>query len=221
MLRNLSILLFLVTLIWGPVGKVNAEPVVIAALGDSLVHGYGLPIEDGFVVQLENWLLDHDADVRLINAGVSGDTTSGGLSRAEWTLTPDVDVLLVVLGGNDILRGLAPDLARENLRGILTIAEQHEVPVLLVGILVPGNYGADYKNEFEDLFPELSAEFGTLLYPNFMSALTDLPDRGATLETYYQTDALHPNADGVKKIVEDMGPSVIELISQASCKLNC
>lgn len=221
MLRNLSILLFLVTFIWGPVGKVNAEPVVIAALGDSLVHGYGLPIEDGFVVQLENWLLDHDADVRLINAGVSGDTTAGGLSRAEWTLTPDVDVLIVSLGGNDVLRGLEPGLARENLHGILTVAQQHEVPVLLVGILAPGNFGAGYKREFEKLYPELSAEFATLLYPNFMSALTDLPDRGATLDAYYQTDGLHPNAEGVQKIVDDMGPVVVKLISQVNCKTDC
>lgn len=221
MLRNLSTLLILVTFIWGPVGKVNAEPVVVAALGDSLVQGYGLPQEDGFVVQLGDWLSEHDADVVLINAGVSGDTTAGGLSRVEWTLTPDVGALIVSLGGNDVLRGIDPKAARSNLTGILTVAAQEDLPVLLIGILAPSNYGAEYKREFEAIFPALSAEFETLLYPNFMAVLTNLPDRGATLAAFYQADGLHPNASGVEKIVEDLGPVVIELVQQAACRPEC
>jgi acyl-CoA thioesterase-1 len=221
MLRNLSTLLILVIFIYGPVGKVNAEPVVVAALGDSLVHGYGLPQEDGFVPQLATWLSDHDEDVVLINAGVSGDTTAGGLSRVEWTLTPEVDALIVSLGGNDVLRGLDPKVSRSNLTGILKIAAQKELPVLLIGILAPNNYGADYKREFEDIYPALSAEFDTLLYPNFMGVLTELPDRGATLAAYYQADGLHPNASGVQKIVDDLGPAVVELAKQAACSPAC
>lgn len=221
MLRNLSTLLILVTFFWGPVGKVYAEPVVVAAIGDSLVHGYGLPAEDGFVPQLGGWLSDHGQDVALINAGVSGDTTAGGLSRVEWTLTPDVDALIVSLGGNDVLRGIDPEVARSNLTGILTIASQRGLPVLLVGILAPNNYGAEYKRSFESIYPALSERFETLLYRNFVGALTDRPDRGATLAAFYQADRLHPNASGVKIIVEDMGPAVVELVRLAECKPEC
>ena len=100
----------------------TAEPVVVAALGDSLTQGYGLPAEQGFVPQLESWLNANGSDVHVINAGVSGDTTAGGLARIDWTLTPDVDALIVALGGNDLLRGIAPEVSRGNLDGILAKA---------------------------------------------------------------------------------------------------
>jgi len=100
-------------------GMTSAEPVTIAALGDSLTQGFGLQEELGFVPQLQKWLTDKGADVRIINAGVSGDTTAGGLSRVAWTLTPEVDAMIVALGGNDLLRGIAPEAARANLNGIL------------------------------------------------------------------------------------------------------
>lgn len=102
---------------------VQAETVTIAALGDSLTQGYGLIPEAGFVPQLEGWLIDHGADVSVLNAGVSGDTTAGGLSRVGWTLTPDVDAMIVALGGNDLLRGIAPEVSRANIDGILTAAK--------------------------------------------------------------------------------------------------
>ena len=96
-------------------GPALAEPLVLAALGDSLTQGYGLPAEDGFVPQLQNWLDQNGADVTVINAGVSGDTTAGGLSRVAWTMTPEVDGMIVTLGGNDLLRGIDPAVSRANL----------------------------------------------------------------------------------------------------------
>ena len=115
-----------IILIWtGFVAR--AEPVTIAALGDSLTQGYGLPQEAGFVPQLQDWLRAEGADVVLINAGVSGDTTAGGAARVDWTLTPEVDAMIVALGGNDLLRGIDPGVSRENLDKILAVAEAKEV----------------------------------------------------------------------------------------------
>lgn len=122
----------------------QAETVTVAALGDSLTQGYGLPQADGFVPQLQTWLADQGADVNVINAGVSGDTTAGGLSRVGWTLTPEVDAMIVALGGNDYLRGLDPAISRANLDGILAAGQQAGVEMLLVGLTVGGNYGQDY-----------------------------------------------------------------------------
>jgi acyl-CoA thioesterase-1 len=196
-------------------GAAHAEPIVIAALGDSLTQGYGLPAEEGFVPQLEAWLRAQGADVSLINAGVSGDTTAGGLSRAAWTLTPEIDAMIVALGGNDLLRGIAPAEARANLRGILEAARDAGVPVLLVGITAPGNYGPDYKAEFEAIYPELAAEFGALHAENFFAPVAARLEAGAPLGEVMQPDGIHPNAAGVALIVEALGPEVLKLLSVA------
>lgn len=188
-----------------------AETVTIAALGDSLVHGYGLAPDMGFVPQLQRWLSDQGLDVALINAGVSGDTTAGGLARINWTLGPDVDALIVALGGNDALRGLSPDAAQANLDAILSVAERENIPVLLVGIQAPGNFGPDYKLAFDAIYAGLAKLYHVALYPDYLKVLLDLPDRAATLRDYYQADALHPNASGVALIVSDIGPMVAAL----------
>ncbi|MDA9865252.1 arylesterase [bacterium] len=195
-------------------GAVWAEEVTIAALGDSLTQGYGLPADQGFVPQLQTWLQGQGADVVLINAGVSGDTTAGGLSRIEWTLTDDVDALIVALGGNDMLRGLDPGAARENLDGILSVAQDQGVPVLLVGMDAPPNYGPEYEAAFDAMYPDLAAAYGVLYHANFLGALAALEDRELALQTYMQPDRIHPNADGVVLIVEDLGPSVQRLVLQ-------
>lgn len=191
-----------------------AEPVTIAALGDSLTQGYGLVPEQGFVSQLEAWLAENGAEVTLINAGVSGDTTAGGLSRIEWTLTPDVDALIVALGGNDLLRGIDPAVSRSNLDGILEIATARDLPVLLVGMDAPANYGPEYEAAFDGMYPDLAEAHGVMLYPNFLAALAAQEDRQAALAELMQPDGIHPNAKGVALIVEDMGPSVLELIAE-------
>ena len=188
---------------------------VVAALGDSLTQGFGLPPDDGFVPQLQAWLDAQGADVRMINAGVSGDTTAGGLSRIEWTLTPDVDALIVALGGNDLLRGIDPAASRANLSGILQVAEARSLPVLLVGMEAPSNYGAEYKAAFDGMYSELAEEFGALYHENFLGALLDGNDRQTALAELMQGDAIHPNAAGVELIVGDIGPRVVELVALA------
>ncbi len=194
-------------------GTAQAE-VVIAALGDSLTQGYGLPPEEGFVPTLQAWLAHRGHDVRLINAGVSGDTTAGGLSRIDWTLTGEVDGLIVALGGNDLLRGIAPGVARENLSGILEAARAARGEVLLAGLDSPGNYGPDYKRDFEAIFPELAERFATLLYPDMLGPLRAAQAEGAVLSDLMQPDGLHPNPRGVERVVEAIGPAVEDLIGR-------
>ncbi|UWR22062.1 arylesterase [Sulfitobacter sp. S190] len=195
----------------------TAEEIVIAALGDSLTQGYGLPAEQGLVPQLQRWLDDRNAEVTLINAGVSGDTTAGGLARVGWTLTPQVDAMIVALGGNDLLRGLPPEQARANVDGILQAAQTADVEVLLVGMEAPGNFGESYKTSFDALYPDLAAQYGTLLMRNFFEGLiavagTDAP---AQLRSWFQPDGIHPNAEGVALIVDALGPKVLALVAAA------
>ncbi len=193
----------------------NAETVTIAALGDSLTAGYGLAPQDGLVPQLEAWLIARGEDVVLINAGVSGDTTAGGLSRLEWTLTPDVQALIVTLGGNDMLRGLPPAESRANLDAILKGATDRGLPVLLIAMAAPGNYGPDYKAEFDATYPNLAEKYSALLFPNFFAPLmTDTQDP-AKLQSMMQSDGIHPTAEAVKIIVQGLGPKVLELIAEA------
>ena len=201
-----------VGVIVGAALPVLAEPTVIAALGDSLTQGYGLAPDQGLVPVLERWLLSQGETVRLINAGVSGDTTAGGLARAAWTLTPDVQGLIVALGANDMLRGIEPEVARANLAGILSAAKAASVPVLLVGFAAPGNFGPDYRDQFDAIYPDLAAEFGTVLMPNLVAALADDSPGGAALTDFLQADRLHPNPAGVALIVKALGPKVQELL---------
>ena len=188
-----------------------AEPVVIAALGDSLTQGYGLQRESGFVPQLENWLTAKGQDVRILNAGVSGDTTAGGLARVDWTLTPDVQALIVILGGNDILRGIDPASSRANLEAILKISADRGLPVLLVGMPAPGNFGAQYKAQIDAMYPELAAQYETLFLENFFTPLLVGTDKIPAAK-FMQADNIHPNAAGVTEIVGAVGPAVQLLI---------
>ncbi|NSX54096.1 arylesterase [Parasulfitobacter algicola] len=193
----------------------RAETVTIAALGDSLTQGYGLPADQGLVPQLQEWLRGNGADVTVINAGVSGDTTAGGLSRIGWTLTPEVDAVIVSLGGNDLLRGIDPAASRANIRGILQATQTAGVDVLLVGIEAPGNYGPDYKQQFDAIYPELSDEFDTAYWPSLFAAFDSENNDLSDIAQYMQADGIHPNADGVKIIVDAIGPAVLDLVNAA------
>ncbi len=193
----------------------TAEPVVIAALGDSLTQGYGLPQQDGFVPQLQRWLQEEGADIQLINAGVSGDTTAGGAARVDWTLTPEVDGMIVALGGNDLLRGIDPDVSRTNLEAILNTAEAANVEVLLIGMHAPGNYGTDYKQSFDAMYPELAQQYGAIYAESFFDGLTTKNDP-AVARQFMQSDGIHPNAQGVALIVDALGPFVLALAERAA-----
>lgn len=186
----------------------------IAALGDSLTHGYGLPPEDGFVPQLQAWLnARSEVPVTVLNAGVSGDTTAGGRARLSWTLGEAVDAVIVELGGNDLLRGIDPGETRANLDAILTDLSAREVPAILAGLPAPGNYGPDYKAEFDAIFPDLAVAHGAYLYPNFLAGLSEEEDPAA-MRDLMQADGIHPTAEGVARIVAHIGPLVLRMIEE-------
>jgi acyl-CoA thioesterase I len=206
-------ILLAVAVLLMPIG-VFAAPKTIVAFGDSLTQGYGLPQGDGLVPQLQAWLDAAGAEVSVLNAGVSGDTTAGGRARIDWTLTPDVDAIIVNLGGNDILRGIAPETARENLDGVLAAITTKGLPVLLVGLDPPTNFGPDFKDGYDRLYPDLAAKYDTLFYPSYLGTLMETGDRAQVLKTLMQPDAIHPNADGVKAIVNVLGPKVLDLIER-------
>lgn len=190
----------------------QAEPLTLVAFGDSLTQGYGLPDGDGLVPQLQAWLTAKGADVTVMNAGVSGDTTAGGLSRIAWTLTPDVDAIIVTLGGNDLLRGISPTETRANLDAILTETQGRNLPTLLVPMVAPANFGPDYKTAFDALYPDLAAAHGATLAQPFFAPLTNGSEDPAAMQPYLQADGIHPNKEGVAKVVEVLGPEVLALL---------
>ena len=187
----------------------------ILAFGDSLTQGYGLMEADGLVPQLQAWLNTHEAAVTVVNGGESGDTTAGGAARIDWSLSPDIGAVMIALGGNDMLRGLAPSEAKANLTKIVEAVQGAGLPVLLIGMQAPGNYGAEYKAEFEGLYAELAEDYGTLYEPQFLGALGQVP---AEALVWMQSDGIHPNEEGVLKIVEALGPRVLELAEMAASK---
>lgn len=191
-----------------------AETVIVAAFGDSLVHGYGLNPDDGFAPQLNRWLAEQGLDAEVLNAGVSGETTAGGLARIDWTLGSNPDALILALGGNDVLRGLLPEESRRNLDGILARTEEAGIPVLLVGQIAPGNYGTDYKRDFEAIFPELAEKYQSLYFERFFAAFDQAGSIEEVRGKYFQEDGLHPSPEGVAVIVASIGPVVIELIKR-------
>ncbi|WP_240784048.1 arylesterase [Tabrizicola caldifontis] len=197
-----------------------AEPVTIVALGDSLTAGYGLADQSqGLVPQLEGWLKARGHDVVVQNAGVSGDTTAGGLARIDWALGPDADALVVTLGGNDLLRGIDPAEARRNLEGILKEAQARDLPVLLVGMKAGANFGPDYKAAFDGIYGDLAADYDAVLAEDFFAGLRAAgadPSDPASLAAFMQPDGIHPNPEGVKLIVEGLGPKVEELLARVA-----
>jgi acyl-CoA thioesterase I len=206
-MRNAAVAMIALT------GSVFAEPLTIVALGDSLTAGYGLDQNVGFVPQLQGWLVAQGRDVKVVNAGVSGDTTAGGLARLDWSLSEDADALIVNLGGNDLLRGLDPAGSRANLDAILAKAAARGLPVLLVGLRAPGNYGAAYKDAFDAIFPELAAKYGALVTENYFLPLIDQKTRLLD-PALMQADGIHPNAKGVAVLVAVLGPKVLDLLDR-------
>jgi acyl-CoA thioesterase I len=206
-MRNAAVAMIALT------GSVFAEPLTIVALGDSLTAGYGLDQNVGFVPQLQGWLVAQGRDVKVVNAGVSGDTTAGGLARLDWSLSEDADALIVNLGGNDLLRGLDPAGSRANLDAILAKAAGRGLPVLLVGLRAPGNYGAAYKDAFDAIFPELAAKYGALVTENYFLPLIDQNTRLLD-PALMQADGIHPNAKGVAVLVAVLGPKVLDLLDR-------
>lgn len=202
------------------VAPVSADALRLVALGDSLTQGFGLPSEDGFVPQLQSWLQENGYAVEVINAGVSGDTTAGGLSRMDWTLSDPVDAMLVILGGNDLLRGLSPAASRENLEAILTRLVQEDIPAMLIGLPAPGNFGPEFSLAFDRMFIDLAGQFDLPPAPNFLQPITERAEAGQSFSDLMQDDNIHPNADGVALIVDHIGPKVAAFLESLSPQTN-
>ncbi len=198
----------------------HAQTKSVLMLGDSLTQGYGLLEQDGLVPQMRDWLKEQGLTVRVINGGVSGDTTAGGLERFEWSLTPDVGSVVVALGSNDMLRGIAPEVTRQNLKNLLDIARAKDLKVLLIGVLAPLNYGPAYKKDFDRIFPDLARDYGTLYVDTFFTPLLEQSDDISQMKVFMQSDGLHPNAAGVANIVEYIGPKVAQLVTEMGINQN-
>jgi acyl-CoA thioesterase-1 len=178
------------------------------ALGDSLTAGYGLDAEASFPVRLEAALKARGHDVAVINAGVSGDTSRGGLERLDWAVPDGTDAVIVELGANDALRGIEPDVTRANLEGILERLAERDIAVLIAGMRAPPNLGEDYAAAFNAIYPDLARRFDVPLYPFFLEGV-------AAQGKLNQSDGMHPNEAGVEAIVERIIEPVEALIAAA------
>ena len=188
-----------------------SKPVTLLVLGDSLSSGLGLSPQEAFPAKLEQALKLRFPDIRIINAGVSGDTAADGLARLEWALTDDVGGLIVELGANDALRGLDVGQMERALNGIMAAAAAKKLPTLILGMKAPPNMGPDYVARFDGLYPQLAEKYRVLLYPFFLDGV-------AANASLNQGDGIHPNARGVDLIVSKIIPSVEELIGKVLVK---
>lgn len=198
-------LVALALVVAGPAGSRADPPRKLLALGDSLTAGYGLPSDQSFTAQLQKALQAQGLAIDVVNGGVSGDTSAGGLARLDWLLADKPDYALVELGANDGLRGLDPQVTYDNLDAVLTRLGARKIPVLLAGMVAPPNLGREYGAQFNAVFTRLAAKHKVLLYPFFLDGVAD----DSALN---QADFMHPNAKGVAVIVARMMPSVKQLI---------
>ncbi len=180
-------------------------PVKLLVVGDSLTAGYGLPSEESFTAQLQAALKADGLNVTVVNAGVSGDTSAGGLARLDWLLADKPDFALVELGANDGLRGLEPQVTYDNLDAVLSRLGKRQVPVLLAGMYAPPNLGREYGEQFNAVFPRLAEKHGVLFYPFFLDGVAAERDLN-------QADGIHPNAKGVAVLVARIMPHVKKLL---------
>ncbi|MEO5323203.1 arylesterase [Mesorhizobium sp. CC13] len=184
----------------------RAEPFRIVGFGDSLMAGFGLGPGEGFPEKLEAALRARGHDVVIANAGVSGDTTSGGLSRLDWSVPDGTQLVILELGANDMLRGIDPALVEQNLDKMLARLKQRNIPVLLAGMVAAPNLGHAYGEQFGTIYPKLAEKYGATLYPFFLDGVAG--DRSLLLE-----DGMHPNAAGIDRMVERALPTVEKAIA--------
>ena len=187
------------------------RPLKLVALGDSLTAGYGLPGEAAFPAVLERALRAKGYAVSITNAGVSGDTTSGGLARLDWSVPDGTDGIILELGANDMLRGIDPNIPRQALDEILARLRERGIPVLLTGMYASRNLGAEYVARFEAIFPDLAKKYGVPLYPFFLDGVAGVRELALP-------DGLHPTAKGVQVIVERILPTVERFVAQLAAR---
>jgi len=190
-----------------PTGLEDALPteqlsqIRIVGFGDSLMAGYLLPSNAAFPQQLEKALNDKGIEVSIENAGVSGDTTTGGLSRIDWSVPDGTDLVILELGANDALRGIEPDITEKNLDEMLARLKQRGISVILAGMMAPPNMGKDYAQKFNPIYPRLAQKYGVPLYPFFLDGV-------ATKKEFLLEDGIHPNEKGVETMVSNFMPTV-------------
>lgn len=185
----------------GAASPAAGQPCRIAVLGDSLTSGYGLELDEGFPARLEQALREDGYACEVLDAGVSGDTSAGGLARLDWMLGDEPSHVIVELGGNDALRALPPDEMERNLDAIVTRLKEEEVEVLLAGMYAPPNLGREYGEAFAAVFPRVAEQHDVPLYPFFLDGVAGQP-------ALTQPDGIHPTAEGVSQIVEGILPTV-------------
>jgi acyl-CoA thioesterase-1 len=187
---------------------VEAAPIKILAFGTSLTQGYGLPPGTEFTVVMQQKLKAAGVDATMVNAGVSGDTSSDGLSRLDWSLADHPDAAIMEMGSNDALRGIDPALTEKNISAMLGKFKAAHVPVLLLGMKAPRNLGPEYQKAFDPIYPKLAKDYGVLLYPFVLDGVALNPKLN-------QADGMHPNPAGVKVIVDRVLPYVEKLVAEA------
>ena len=194
-------------LIVSAVPSIASDPIRILAFGTSLMQGYGLPPGTELPALVESRLKAAHVDAQVINAGVSGDTSAGGLSRLEWSLAERPDAAIVEFGGNDALRGIAPTETEKNLSAILERLRSKRIPVLLLGMKAPRNLGPEYTAEFDSIYPRLAKKYSALFYPFVLDGVA----MNAKLN---QADGIHPNPAGEKIVADRIFPDVLKLVAE-------
>jgi acyl-CoA thioesterase-1 len=188
-----------------PVPARDQDAPMVVFLGDSLTAGYGLPEDQAYPALLDRRLDAKGTPIRILNAGVSGDTTAGGLSRLDWLLKQKPDVLVVALGGNDGLRGLDLAQSEKNLREIVRRGKESGARVLLLGMMMPPNYGRDYTERFRNMYPEIADEFDVPLLPFLLEGVGGIANLN-------QADGIHPTAEGQEIVANNVEPYLREII---------
>lgn len=190
-------------------GPAAARSLTGVAFGDSLMAGYRLAPGEGFPEQLEAALRERGHDIAITNAGVSGDTTSGGLERIDWSVPDGTDVVILGLGGNDALRGIPPEITRANLDSMINRLKARGIAVILAGMLAPPNMGGDYAATFDRIYPDLAKTYGLSLDPFFLDGVITRPE-------LMQDDGIHPTADGVGAMVDRFLPVIEPVLHELS-----
>ena len=187
---------------------INASAIEkVVLFGDSLMAGYGLPKEHHLSIVLENHLKKAGLDIKVINGSVSGSTSSSGLNRADWTLSePGIDLIILGLGANDMLRGIQPDETERNLEQIINVANNKNIKIILAGMVAPDTYGAQYKKEFDAIYPRLSNKYNLALIPFLLEGVALNP-------ILNQQDGIHPNKEGTIKVSETIKKSIINTLN--------
>ncbi|SEN03577.1 arylesterase [Bradyrhizobium sp. OK095] len=198
---HIAVLMLALMTVANPAWAEATKPLKLVVLGDSLSAGLGLPAQEAFPAKLQKALQAKGIEVDMTNAGVSGDTSSGGRDRLDWSVPDGTEGVIIELGANDALRGIDPDLTRAALTEIVARLKARRIPVMLCGMLAPPNYGADYAARFNSIYPDLAKKFDVPLYPFFLDGV-------AADAKLNQADGIHPTAAGVDIIVGNMMPTV-------------